>query len=256
MIQRWKLLGTQVDAMSVDDLLGQLSEAVVCHRRLVVLNHNLHSLALYQRDPEFRELYRRADLVFIDGMAVVTLLRLAGRPVHRESRLAVLDWIWPLFDLAVREGWHIVHVGSREPVISRARHTIADRTPGLRLTAMSGFFDAQPGSPESEGILRAVAEAQPDLLMVGMGMPRQEHWVLQSWSQLPDCPVVTVGGVLGFLGGERPPAPRLIGQVGLEWLFRLVTEPRRLWRRYLVEPWILVPPLARELTSRDPDSSS
>jgi len=65
-----------------------------------------------------------------------------------------------------------------------------------------------------------------------------------------------VGGILGFLGGERPAAPRVLGQLGLEWLFRLFTEPRRLWRRYLVEPWVLVPPMVRELMAGDSDAPS
>jgi len=251
--ERWELLGTHVDALSPPELLDCFADAVVEHRRLVVLNHNLHSLALYQRDPEFRELYRRAELVFIDGMAVVGMLRVQGRPVRRQARLAVLDWVWPLFELAGERRWNVVHVGSEEPVISRAREAILERVPGLRLTTLAGFFDARPGSPESEGVLRAVAAARPDLLMVGMGMPRQERWILQSWEELPNCPVVTVGGVLGFLGGERPAAPRFLGQLGLEWLFRLLSEPGRLWRRYLLEPWALVPPMVREVMATKPD---
>ncbi len=83
-----------------------------------------------------------------------------------------------------------------------------------------------------------------------MGMPRQEAWVLANLDDLPPTVVITVGGIFGYLADDRPTAPRWMGTLGVEWLFRLVTEPRRLWRRYLVEPLVLIRPILRAVRRR------
>ncbi|MGH9293479.1 MAG: WecB/TagA/CpsF family glycosyltransferase [Acidimicrobiales bacterium] len=198
-------------------------------------------------DPIFRSLYERCDLVFIDGMPIVVIARLSGYRVNPSHRLAVLDWIWPLLALAEERHWGVAHVGSKEPYLSSVRSQVARRHPSLALTLVPGFFDHSAGSRESAEVVSAVNTAAPHVLLVGMGMPLQERWLTAHLALLEVPVVITVGGVLGFLGGERRPAPRWLGALGLEWCYRLVTEPRRLARRYLVEPWALLPSLAVSL---------
>jgi len=249
-IDRFKLLGTVIDALTLDVFLDALGEAVSARKQLTVFNHNVHSLALFQRDEGLRQAFEGADLVFVDGAPVVALARLLGHRVSLQHRLAVLDWFWPLLRRAAAEGWRIVHIGSVPPVIDVALQQVKSVVPSVDFVAYPGFFDKQPGSPGTDEMLARIRSDSPDVILVGFGMPLQEHWINAVKSSLPPCPVITVGGILGFIGGERPPAPRWMGRVGLEWLFRLVTEPKRLWHRYLIEPWVLVRPLARELRSR------
>jgi N-acetylglucosaminyldiphosphoundecaprenol N-acetyl-beta-D-mannosaminyltransferase len=207
----------------------------------------VNSLALLQRRPELARFYSRADLVFIDGMAVVLLGRLLRRPFRREHRLAELDFMDDVFAVAEREGWRVAHLGSAEPVLGRARLRVLRRFPRLDLLTVGGYFDPAPGGQENERVLQELRAYRPDLLLVGMGMPRQELWLDANAHALPPCVVLTVGGLFGYLGGDRPTAPRVLGRWGLEWAFRLATEPGRLWRRYLVEPWVLTRPLLAEL---------
>jgi N-acetylglucosaminyldiphosphoundecaprenol N-acetyl-beta-D-mannosaminyltransferase len=216
---------------------------------VLVANHNVNSLVLLQKDERFRRFYDRADTVFVDGVAVVVLGRLLGAPLHRSHRIAVLDWIWPLLAEAEAQGWSVVHVGGAQHVLDVAVEAIRARHPKVELTAISGFFDPLDPS-QNDAVIERVRAAQPDVLLVGMGMPRQEAWLLANLDRLPSCVTMTVGGILSFLGNERPTAPRWVGTIGLEWLFRLVTEPRRLWRRYLVEPLELIPVVATELKGR------
>jgi N-acetylglucosaminyldiphosphoundecaprenol N-acetyl-beta-D-mannosaminyltransferase len=240
---RWPLLGTYVDGFTLSGFLSTVRAGVERNRRTLIANHNVNSLALYQRDAEFRLLYSRTDYVFIDGTPVVGLARLFGAHAHTRHRVAVLDWIWPLFALAEREGWSVVHLGGAEDVLERASQRAAGRHPHLWLTTIHGYF----GAEENDAVLARIRHARPQVLLVGMGMPRQERWLLHNLNELPDCVVITVGGILGYLGEDRPTPPRWLGPTGLEWLFRLTTEPRRLWRRYLLEPLPLVPVIVREL---------
>lgn len=240
------LLDTRVDGFTLATFLDHLRAAVRAGHRHVIANHNVNSLALFRRSAPFRRFYEHlADVVVVDGMAVVAIARALGRPLARHHRVAVLDWIHPVCALARRERWHLLHLGGRGPTMERARERLTAAHPGLRLTLEDGYFDARKGSAENDEVLRRVREADPDVLLLGMGMPRQEVWLLENHDELPECTVITVGGIFGYLGGDRPTCPRWLGQVGLEWLFRVATEPRRLWRRYLVEPLPLVPPVLR-----------
>jgi N-acetylglucosaminyldiphosphoundecaprenol N-acetyl-beta-D-mannosaminyltransferase len=230
--------------------LDVIEDAVDAGEPLLVLNHNVNSLALMQRDADYAAVYGAADLIFIDGAPVIALGRALGLPLRVEHRLAVLDWIWPFFDRAQRLGWHVVHLGSSDDVLRRAEAEIAARAPALAFTAIPGYFDQRAGSPGNDAVLDRLNDEAPDVLLVGMGMPRQELWIRANRDRLPPCVTITVGGIIGFIGGDRPTPPRWIGPLGMEWLFRLVTEPRRLWRRYLVEPLILVPVIASAMYAR------
>ena len=244
-VPRRPMLGTGVDAFTGETFLAYLADAVERDGQTVIANHNVNSLVLHQQSAEFRRFYERADAIFIDGMPVVGMARLLGQDVHAENRIGVLDWIWPFAALAEASGWHVVHVGGTDAVRHRAKAELRERHPGLRLTTINGYFDAAPGA-STRALLERLDALEPDVLMLGMGMPRQERWALANLHSLPSCPVITVGGILGYLAGDRPTPPRWLGPLGLEWAYRLATEPTRLWRRYLVEPTALVSPLLRE----------
>jgi N-acetylglucosaminyldiphosphoundecaprenol N-acetyl-beta-D-mannosaminyltransferase len=110
-----------------------------------------------------------------------------------------------------------------------------------------GFFDTTPGSMESVAVLEAIRAFRPHILLVCMGMPRQEYWIQDNWERIHANAVLPMGAALDYWAGVIPTPPRWMGRMGLEWLCRLLSEPRRLWRRYLVEPWALLVPLAAAL---------
>lgn len=245
-IPRHAVLNSHVDAFTTASFLHTIERSVRLGDPLLVANHNVMSLSLHQLDHAFRRFYELADHVFIDGAPVVTLANLRGARLDMSNRLAVLDWIWPLFALAEARGWHIVHLGGTEPMLTRVSEAVRARHPELQLTLVDGFFDIHD-TEDNAAVLAAITRAEPSVLLVGMGMPRQEHWLLDVRSALPSCTVITVGGVLSFIGGERPTPPRWLGRFHLEWVYRLVTEPRRLWRRYLVDTRHLIPVVARDV---------
>jgi len=248
-LPRHHLLDSYLDAYTVPTLLDDVEAAAATGEQWLIANHNVNSLSLMQRNPDFRGFFTRADRIFLDGVGALMVAKVAGARLRREHRVAVLDWIWPLCARAEERGWSLVHVGGTGAGLARARQAIHNRHPALDLTTVDGFFDAED-EDQVTGVLAEISRARPTVLLVGMGMPRQELWLDRHLDDLPPAVIITVGGVLSFVGGERPTPPRWLGRLGIEWLYRLVTEPRRLWRRYLVEPVHLLPVVAQEVRKR------
>ena len=249
-VSRHQLLGVEVDAIPMDALTNYVAVAAKLGRRTLVANHNLHSVALFRSDGRLRDFYDLADLTFIDSTWLVRFGRLIGEPLRQHHRTTYLDWLDRLMLLCQVEGLKIAHVGAPAAVADQARDELERRYPGLRLVVHHGYFDVTKGSAESCDVLAWLEQEAPDLLLVGKGMPRQEHWIVDHFDLLPACVVLTSGACFGYIGGEQKSPPRWSGVVGLEWAFRLVAEPRRLWYRYLVEPLPVVGMVAREAFAR------
>ncbi len=246
-----RLLGIRVNALTHHDLLNEvIAPAIDKGTKLVVAHHNMHSLYLSDHDPKMRAFYECARYVYIDGMPIVALGRLLGLPLRREHRITLVDWLDPLLTMAVRHGWRVFILGGPQEVSTRAMEILARDYPGLQVLTENGFFDVAPSSDENEALLARLAAYRPNLLLVGMGMPRQEHWIVDNVDRLEANVIINVGAVMELVTGALPLPPRWMGPMGLEWLFRLVTQPRRTWRRYLQEPWPVARRFAREWAER------
>jgi len=239
-VQSYTLLGVKVNPLSISDLNGLIAEAVQRGDRWIIANHNLHSIYLYHRDRKMRGFYAKADYVHIDSMPLVFLGRLLGYPLKKEHRVTYVDWTNPLIEAAATQGWRIFYLGSKPGIAEKGAQILRERFPGLEITTADGYFDARPDSPENLAILEKINSYQPNVLMVGMGMPRQEHWILDNLEGISTNAILCAGATIDYVAGVVPTPPRWAGRWGLEWLFRLITEPRRLSQRYLVEPWFLL----------------
>jgi len=243
----YPMLGSRVQALTIEDLNALIATAIAGGERKVFLTQNVHSLYCLQRDETLREFYGRADHVLIDGMPLVFLGRLLGMPLRREHRVAYLDWLGPLLAEAERSGWRVFFLAATPAVLDRATAILRQRYPAVQLTAHSGYFDARPGSAENEAVVEAIKTWRTQLLIVGMGMPREQRWILEHRDRLAVNAISNCGAVLDYVAGAIPTPPRWTGPLGIEWAFRLVAEPRRLAKRYLAEPWSLAPAVLRDL---------
>ncbi len=249
-VRRVRVLNSWVETFDSESFLATISRHVASGEQVVVANHNVNSLTIFQHDEKFREFFDIAQHCFVDGMGVLAISRLEGTGVRAVNRIAVLDWIWRLLALAEQGGWRVTHLGSTPDTIAAASQKILAERPQLELTMLDGFFDHQRDSEGNHARLDDLRAAAPNILLVGMGMPLQEHWLVENLGELPNCVIITVGGIMGFLGGDRKTPPRWMGRLGIEWLFRVATEPRRLTRRYTVEPLELAPVIGHHVAER------
>ncbi|HRD27371.1 MAG TPA: WecB/TagA/CpsF family glycosyltransferase [Caulobacter sp.] len=238
--ERVTLLGQAMDLVKAEEVLFFVANHVAQKKRAIVANHNAHSLYLLRDDAELRAFYGRADLVEVDSRPLLMWARLTGRSSRAFHRCTYLDWRDEFWALAAARGWRVYYLGAAPGVAEKAAELLRLGRPGVRIGVHDGYFDMSPGSPEAGAVLDDIRAFSPDVLMVGMGMPRQEVWIHRNYDSLPPCVVLPVGAAFDYEAGVQRAAPRWLGQIGLEWLFRLVVDPRRLFRRYCVEPWRLV----------------
>jgi N-acetylglucosaminyldiphosphoundecaprenol N-acetyl-beta-D-mannosaminyltransferase len=238
---RVRILGAEVDVVTPRDML-RLTEALVdAGGPAVIANHNAHSLVLARRSAAMRAFYADADLVQIDSTPMILWARMLGLPVSRAHRSTYLDWRDDFWRLAAERGWKIYYLGGAPGVAETAAQRIAGEWPGVSLRTRDGYFDAAAGSADNAALLADIRAFAPDVLFVGMGMPRQEEWIAAHRDELDRGVIFSVGAAFDYEAGAQTAAPRWTGTLGLEWLFRLVSQPRRLAHRYLVEPWALAP---------------
>ncbi|HVT66038.1 MAG TPA: WecB/TagA/CpsF family glycosyltransferase [Mycobacteriales bacterium] len=228
--------------MEPETLLATIDQLILSDRVSFVANHNLHSAHIVQNDPAMREFVDNADVTLIDGFPIYLLARMAPEGVdidwRTRMRVGTLDWVSKVQTL--RHLRRLAVIGSTAESNAGAVTHFRGLLPDVEILGVPGAdWDARSASEAVEKL----AEFRPNLVLVGLGMPRQEGFLQQYAAQLPPAVYATVGGAIDQLSGHQRGAPRILGQYGLEWLWRLVAEPRRLAYRYLIEPWFLVRPI-------------
>ncbi len=233
-------MGVRGHLMTIPHMHELIGEAVERGERLVMVSQNLHSVYLAHRTPELMEMQERASYVRIDGLPVIWFARLLGNPAGERHRTGWNEWLDPFMNEAIDRGWRVYYLGSEPAVAEKGAAELERRYPQLALKVHHGHFDMGPGSTENAAVVDDIVGFDPDVVIVGMGMPRQERWILENADAVGDRVYLTAGACLDIVAGAIPqPAPWL-ARSGFYWLYRLIVDPRRLWRRYLIEPWFAV----------------
>jgi N-acetylglucosaminyldiphosphoundecaprenol N-acetyl-beta-D-mannosaminyltransferase len=239
---KFNLLSCPLRLFSKQDLLELVAEQID-KRQIILTYQNLHGMALLQHSKDLQTFYRTADYCYIDGMPLVWLARLCGFPASSVHRNTQLDWFPDLLQKLSEGKRKVFFLGAPPQTTGKILLHLKEAYPGLAAFAHHGFFTPS----EADSVADLISEVDPDLLILGMGMPRQELWLLENIDRLAFGVVIPSGAILEYFVGAQKAPSRTSGRLGLEWLVRLWNEPRRLSHRYLLEPWSLLVPAARDI---------
>ena len=237
---RVSVLGGEVDVITPREMLRFVDILAGAGGAAVIANHNAHSLSLLRRNPQLSAFFEDADLIQIDSTPVIAWARLLGMPLSVKHRSTYLDWREDFWRLANARGWRVFYLGGAPGVAERACENLGRTWSNVSFGWRDGFFDASSGSADNNRVIDQINAFEADILFVGMGMPRQEQWISENRGRLPRGVIFSVGAAFDYEAGVQRAAPRWLGQVGFEWLFRLISQPGRLGYRYLMEPWNLL----------------
>jgi N-acetylglucosaminyldiphosphoundecaprenol N-acetyl-beta-D-mannosaminyltransferase len=247
MVGRVQLLGGPVDLVSRSAVLRFIGRAAAAGRKAIIGNQNFHSLYLSRDNASLAAFFDAADLIEIDSTPLLFWANFLGMKLTREHRSTYLDWRDDFWRLASRNHWRVFCLGATADVNETAIARLSTQWPGAVIAGHDGYFDQRKDSAENAAIVAGVNAFRPDVLLVGMGMPLQETWIIENYAALDSGVMLSVGAAFDYEAGAQSPAPRVYGELGVEWLYRLVHEPRRLFGRYLIEPWFLLAPAIEDV---------
>lgn len=224
--------GAAFDQVSHRQLIDRVAGALGLGQGGTIVTPNIDICARLRKDQASRKLVASASLVVPDGMPLLWAARLAGRPLT--ERITGSDLIFSLSEAAARHGWPVHLVGGQPSVAQLAAARLCERFPGLVVTGAytpPERFDAAAG--DIEPLRKELTGAEPKIVFVGLGFPKQEWLITRLVPDLPGTWFVGCGAAIPFAAGQFRRAPAWLQRLGLEWVYRLVSEPRRLAGRYL-----------------------
>lgn len=225
---RVRLLNGGFDPLTLPQAVDEVFRRVEAGTRGWLCTVNVAYLMMMRSDARLQGFVERAALVVADGQPLIWCSHWFGAPLP--ERVPGIDLVAPIAERAAREGRRLYLLGATAEITAEVARRLHERHPGLVLDWADGYFGPAE-APERAGRVRA---ARADILLVGMGVPRQEHFIEEQWERLGATVAIGIGGSFDVLAGLRRRAPAWAQRLGLEWLFRLAQEPRRLFARYLV----------------------
>lgn len=203
--------------------------------KVLINTINAHSFNVAQKDQLFADSLSKCDVLLPDGVSIIMackLMRLKNCPEQRSPG-------WDLFEVEMKKlnqkGGKVMFMGSSEHVLGLIRERSYLEYPNLEVHTYSPPYKAEFSDEDNAAIVKAINAVKPDLLWIGMTAPKQEKWIYSHWNELDiNCHAGSIGAVFDFFAGTSPRAPFSWQKLGLEWLYRLLLNPKRMWRRYLI----------------------
>lgn len=214
--------------------------------KILINTINAHSFNVAQKDKLFAEALAKGDYLIPDGASIIKACRLLKAKSQPKERIAGWDLFvfemqriitTPILSSPEKENRQrrVMFMGSSEKVLSLIREKAAVDYPNMEVVTYSPPYKPEFSDEDNAAIIKAINDADPDLLWIGMTAPKQEKWTYQHWKELNiHCHVGTIGAVFDFYAGTAQRAPKWWQEHSLEWLYRLIKEPKRMWRRYVI----------------------
>ncbi len=224
------VVGTGISVLTLDDLMAAL-QARPPDRATIVTITNVHAVMTARRDPKLRLALDGADISTPDGMPIAWALRTMGNP--DQGRVHGAKVTTTALEAGLEQGWRHYFYGSTPETLARLRAAVEARYDGIAFAGTQSPPFRELDAAEEDAVAAEIMATKPDFVWVGLGMPKQEKWMLRNKHRYPGVALVGIGAAFDFIAGTKPEAPAWMQRAGLEWLFRLLSEPRRLWRRYV-----------------------
>lgn len=227
------LLSRRITCMPVPAIVATIHAACVEGRKITVANYNVHSFNLSMLLPWFYNFLQTADITHCDSTGILKALEFMGLKLPIEYRASYTALMPKLLEHCNEQGFSIFLLGSKSECLQAAIERLRHEYPNIRVDGHDGYFDIED-LEQNEAVIQQINLAKPNILLVGMGMPRQENWIRLHRSRLKVNAILAGGAVIDRLAGIVSDCPAFLAERGLEWLYRLCREPKRLAIRYLL----------------------
>lgn len=235
---RIKFLNTEVDNITMGEAIEQIDKLIINRRPSYVVTPNVDHIVKLESDDEFKEVYREADLILTDGQPLIWISKLLRNPIV--EKVSGSDLFPKVCELASKKGYKVFLLGAAEGVAKIAAEKLSAKYKGLNVVGTySPPFGFEKDESEIKKIIEMINEVKPDILAVGLGAPKQEKF-LRNFRKELDVPVsLAIGASIDFEAGNIKRCPIWMQKSGLEWFYRLMKEPRRMFKRYIIDDMMI-----------------
>lgn len=241
---RIQLLNTEIDNISMEEALDRIDAMVQGRKPAYVVTPNLDHIVTIERDAYFREAYAHAGLILADGKPLLWIAKARKTPIR--EKISGSDLFPRLAELAANNGYTMFFLGAGEGIAAQAAEKLKKQYPGLHI---AGCYAPPIGFEQDRSavheIIQRVQTVNPDILVVGLGTPKQEKFLYRYYKQMGVPVSLGLGASFDFIAGNRKRAPRWMSEHGLEWLYRTLQEPKRLAGRYIKDAACILPILIK-----------
>lgn len=226
---RLPILNTYVNALSMEETIGQIEQIIAAGKPVQHVVINASKINLMRKDERLREIVNDCPLINADGASILLAAKLLGLPLH--ERVTGMDLFVRLTEVAAAKGYRIYLFGAKEEVVLRVKQLLEQRYPNIQIVGCRNGYFTEADEP---ALAADMAASGADMIFVAFSSPQKEYWIHKWLDQLNVPFVMGVGGSFDVIAGVTKRAPVWMQRCGLEWLYRLIQEPGRLWKRYLI----------------------
>ena len=233
-MSRMKFMNTEIDNLTMEEALSAINNLICENKNAYVVTPNVDHIVQLEAGGEIRDVYKNADLILTDGKPLLWIAKWYGTPI--KEKISGSDLFPRLCEMASKKGYTMFFLGAAEGVAARAAENLMKRFPGLKVVGTySPPYGFEKDLEEMKKIEVMIKEAKPHILIVGLGCPKQEKFILNNRDRLGVPISLGLGASLDFEAGHIKRCPKWMADIGLEWLYRITQDPKRLAKRYLVD---------------------
>lgn len=233
-MSRMKFLNTQVDNLTMDEAIDRIDKLIINKKPSYVVTPNVDHIVKLENDIEFQQVYKDADLILTDGMPLIWISKLKKMPI--KEKVSGSDLFPQVCSLASKKGYKVFLLGAAEGVADKAAKNLMEKYNGLEVVGTySPSYGFEKKEDEIENIINIINTTKPDILAVGLGAPKQEKFLYKYKDKLNVPVSLAIGASIDFEAGNIDRAPIWMQNTGLEWFYRLMKEPKRMFKRYLID---------------------
>lgn len=237
-VRSFSFLNIKIDNLSQDELLSAAKELVKARKKSMIAFANVDVIIRAEKDSYLQEILRKSDYTITDGKPLIWISQLYKRPI--KEKISGADFVPALCEIAEREGYSVFLLGGAEGVPEKAAGNLLKKHPELNI---AGLFSPEYGFEKDQAQLKMIREkisaASPDILIVCLGCPKQEKFIYENMGNYQAVLSVCAGATIDFLAGNVSRCPRWISNAGFEWFYRVLMEPRRLFKRYFIDDMVI-----------------
>ncbi|EJT5929204.1 TPA: WecB/TagA/CpsF family glycosyltransferase [Clostridium perfringens] len=238
-MSRMNFLNIEVDNLTMNEAIDRAEELIIKKKPSYVVTPNVDHIVKLEIDKEFQDVYKNADLILTDGMPLIWISKMRGNPI--KEKISGSDFFPKLCERAAEKGYSLFLLGAAEGVAAKAAKNLKEKYEGLNIVGTySPSYGFEKKDDEIKMIIEMINETKPDILAVGLGAPKQEKFLYKYKNELNVPISLAIGASIDFEAGNINRAPRWMQNCGLEWFYRLCKEPKRMFKRYVIDDFKII----------------